>query len=133
MKKTILPMLLLLLAFAADAQEKIQPTGMFSDMSLHQGSGDLIGTEIFITYGGGLQYYAQIQIAEGEPAPPQLVKIKLDGNKVSFDWPEELIETQDRNHKVLHFQGEISRDRLVGTLDGVSSSINLPRRKSYWQ
>jgi len=73
-------------------------------------SGDLIGTEIFITYGGGLQYSAQVQIAEGDPAPPQLAKIQLDGNKISFDWPEELVESQDLSHKVL-----ASRVRSGGT------------------
>jgi len=138
MKTTISLIGLVMFSFVADGQQKIQPTGMFSDMHYIREAGDLLGTEIFITYGGGLQYWAQFQEAGGVPTAPELVKVKLDGNKISFDMPQELIEMNGgieigRIHKVLHFQGEIKRDRLVGTMDGLSGSYDLPRRKSYWQ
>ena len=98
-------------------------------------AGDVLGTEIFITYGGG-QYWAQFQDAEGSPASPQLVKVKLDSNKISFDLSDDLILHSDGKetpiHNILHFKGEIRRDRLVGTMDGLSGSYNLPRHKSYW-
>jgi hypothetical protein len=65
MKRIILLILAVPFAFTVDGQQKVQPTAMFSDMRLHRDTGDLLGTEIFITYGGGLQYWAQFQEAEG--------------------------------------------------------------------
>jgi hypothetical protein len=136
MKTTIPLIALVIFTLVADGQQKIQPTGMFSDMHYIPGAGDLLGTEIFITYGGG-RYWAHFQESGGEPAPPQLVKVQLDENKISFDVSQDLILHSDGKetpiHNVRHFKGEIKRDRLVGTMDGLSGTYDLPRRKSYWE
>lgn len=65
MRTKVFVFLLLLFALVVDGQQKVQPTGLFPDMHYIQDVGDLVGTEIFITYRGGLQYWARFQEAGG--------------------------------------------------------------------
>jgi hypothetical protein len=51
-KPFVLVVLGMILSLAADAQLPVRPTGVFSDMHSTKGAGDIVGTEIFITYGG---------------------------------------------------------------------------------
>ncbi len=89
-------------------------------------AGDVVGTEIFITYSID-QYWALVQNAEGSPSDPILVKAKVQGNRLSFDLPSDSPALRG------HFEGELKRDGLVGGIDGARDTINLKRRNSYWQ
>jgi hypothetical protein len=131
---------LILNLHTADAQLPIRPTGIFSDMRYVKEAGDVVGTEIFVTYGDG-EYWAQVQHAEGEPGAPHLAKVNVQGTKVSFElaFDETHIEILANRaeqpkivHYLLHFEGEVSKDRLVGKFND-SETLDLKRRNSYWQ
>jgi hypothetical protein len=123
---------------AESAKVKRSPTGIFSNMQFNGESGDIVGTEIFITFGGG-EYWAQVQIAEGEPFAPKLVKLKLQDNKISFDLPEDFTEVHnDANgeketpiHQLVHYEFEIKADHLVG--GSQDNLLDLKRSNTYWQ
>ena len=114
------------MALSADGQTRVQPTGIFSDMRYIKEAGDVVGTEIFVTYSVD-QYWAQVQFAEGSPFDPMLVKANVVGNKLSFDFPAESPILRG------HFEAELRRDGLMGGIDGARDTFNLKRRNSYWQ
>ena len=110
-------------------QESRRVTGFFTDMRYHKESGDVLGTEIFLTYsssGTQAQHYAYVQFAEGSPEPPQLVPAEVNGNRIAFSLPEP-------NARLGKFVGVITRDSLIGKFDGTSDVLRLQRRSSYWR
>ena len=73
---------------AAGAEKHIGITRIFSDMYFNQEGGDLLGTEIFIVYGGReTGYVAFVQESDGEPGPPMIVPVEANGDKASFTVP----------------------------------------------
>jgi hypothetical protein len=105
-------------------------TGFFSDFAYDSETGDISGTEIFISYariqhGFQAQHYAYVQIAEGVPAEPQLVPVTVNGTNISFT-------LSGRYARISPFSGAVTGDSLVGQFsNGVQ--IRLPRRASYWR
>jgi hypothetical protein len=139
-KAFVLVILGLMLGLAADAQLPVLPSGLFSDMRYIKEAGDVVGTEIFITYGDG-EYWAQVQRAEGEPSEPHLAKVDVQGTKLSFELAFNETHIEYTNgigrpkvvHYNPHFDGEFSRDRLVGKFNTDGRMLTLKRGKSYWQ
>ena len=104
---------------AAD-QNRPRVTGFFSDMHFVQEAGDVIGIEVWIAFARG-SYWATVQLAEGEPEVPIVVKALVNGDHIEFHLNE---PNED-------FKGRVVGDRLVGNLG--AERISLPRRRSYWQ
>ena len=107
--------------------KKTRVTGLFSDMCWHEEAGDVVGTEILVSYStDGTQgsYWAYVQMAEGVPGIPVLVKASVTGDRIEFTLP-----------KVMggRFSGHITEKDLVGKFEAFSDKTTLPRRKSYWQ
>ena len=105
---------------------KSQITGMFSSMHYVEEAGDVIGMEIFIIDGGD-GYYATVQIAQGAPDPPVLVKIAVKGPVIEFILPNSSTMNLGK------FSGKISARGMVGKFQNAEKSEFLSRRKSYWQ
>jgi hypothetical protein len=101
-------------------------SGLYSDFAYIPEAGDVIGTEIFIVY-GGRQHWALLQVAEGAPSNPQLVPAFVSGSLVEFPFP------QYGDGAV--FKGRVTAKALEGTITGLENAITLklPRRRSYWQ
>ena len=110
--------------FTVDSGQPDRPqvTGIFSDMRASRGSGDVSGIEIFVLVGKG-GYYALVQIAEGSPSAPVLVRATVRDDALTFELPPP--------YKGQTFTGRVTRYGLEGTL-GVDRVV-LPRSKSYWQ
>ena len=62
-------------------------TGMFSDMAYNEEGGDLLGTEIFVTYARD-GYFVVYQSSEGEPTTPVVVPAAISGTSIKFSVPE---------------------------------------------
>ena len=110
-------------------EQRPRVTGFFSDLALSQQTGDLGGTEIFISYAqvnSGLdeRYYAYIQLAEGVPMTPHLVPAHVEGANVEFTFAP----FQDS----LSFKGSVTRDFLIGRFS-TGYEVRLPRRPTYWR
>lgn len=126
---------LLLLAFSAStAQQRPRITGFFTDMHYIEQSGDVLGTEVWIVYGGGEEYYAAVQMAEGSPTPPMVVPVQVSGSRVRFMTRQPL---RDHDGKpapdlVTQFDGTITRDGLSLSINNSQPHL-LNRRASYWQ
>ncbi len=65
----------------------LQITGIYSNMRYVERAGDVVGMEIFIV-GGVDSYYATVQIAEGAPNPPVVVKVEVRGSSIEFILPD---------------------------------------------
>ncbi|EKE2795529.1 hypothetical protein OUL80_003196 [Salmonella enterica subsp. enterica serovar Tees] len=114
---------LISLASITCAENKIKVTGIYSDLKFHDGTGDVVGTEIIIGY-SSKGYWISFQYSEGEPTFPIIVLASINKGKITFKVPSEINE----------FNGEISSDGwLVGEFDGNKQKIILQRGKSYWQ
>ncbi len=48
-------------------QPEVRVTGVFSNLKYNQEGGDLLGIEVFISYGGGGEYWLLFQESNGEP------------------------------------------------------------------
>jgi len=111
------------------AKQQIQITGIYSDLHYIPEAGDVIGMEIFIVYGGNKDYHAMIQVAEGAPEPPLLVKLKVTGSNVEFIQPEHA-----GSLSVLgNFKGKITARGLTGKFEKETALRVLKRKNSYWQ
>jgi hypothetical protein len=102
-------------------------TGMFSNMEF-DGEEDVGGFEVFIVYGND-KYFAYVQIAEGMPGDPVLVKAWIEGRKVEFDLPK-------GQGNLDHFKGQVTKKGLTGVFSGSDRDpvkTFLPRRASYWK
>ena len=85
-------------------------------------AGDVVGTEVWIVYGGD-GYYATVQLAEGVPMRPKVVPVEVRGTNVKF--------ALGADKDLLIFKGTVTRAGLSGTVN--SDLLNLKRKKSYWQ
>lgn len=100
-------------------------TGVYSDMSYNNESGDILGDETFIVF-SNRGYYVVFQGSEGEPYPPVVVPAKVEGNVISFTLPAAI----DPRGK---FQGKVTNGELVGTFSRNGQAVHLKRKLSYWQ
>ena len=112
-------------AGAADNTRRPKPTGMFSDMTYNDEGGDLLGTEIFVTYARD-GYFVVYQSSEGEPTTPVVVPATISGTSIKFSVPE---STDPRGN----FVGTIGLRELTGSFSGNKEVIHLKRKASYWQ
>ena len=130
-RKTSLGMLLLLVAlFFSNHAVALEPappkiTGLFSDMTFHSDTGDVLGMEVFLVY-SNRGYIAIYQSSEGEPSVPIVLPAKVNGNAVSFQIPPEV---DGRGS----FVGTVSNNELVGSFSGNGQRVHLKRKPSYWQ
>lgn len=106
-------------------------TGMYSDMSFHQESGDVSGIEVFVVL-TSRGYFVIFQSSEGEPAVPVVAPAKIEGKSIEFDLPPECAYAGK-------FRGTLTEEGITGNFpsgrlgpDG-SSVIRLKKGKSYWQ
>jgi len=107
-------------------QAKPKPTGMFSDMQYNNEGGDLLGTEVFITYAHD-GYFVVYQSSEGEPITPVVVPATISGTSITFVVPK----TADPRGSF--FSGTIGAKELTGSFSGSKEIIHLKRKASYWQ
>ncbi len=106
-----------------------QITGIYSDMSYIEEEGDYVGTEVFIlqaTEDGEPRYFALVQFAEGEPMPPQLVNISVDGVRIEFN-------AMFLGMQEIRFVGTVTRDGLQGQFIDLNQDVLLPKKSSIWQ
>jgi hypothetical protein len=130
MRRAAAFLLLLSLSAVTSAQGlKPKPTGVFSDMRHSKESGDVIGTEVFIVFGGNKGLFATIQCAEGWPSKPVVVPVRVDGDKVEIAAHN---DSQSHCPKV-PFRGTVSAKGLEGTFEGTQHKQFLRRTKSIWQ
>jgi len=97
-----------------------------------QEAGDVLGTEVWIVYGGD-RYYATVQIAEGSPIPPVVVPVEVSGSRVKFTVREPFVDQDGKPAPdlAIAFDGTVTRAGLSGTMG--SERLDLKRRNSYWQ
>ena len=112
-------------AAAAPASKQPKPTGMFSDMQYNDEGGDLLGTEVFITYAHD-GYFVVYQSSEGEPITPVVVPATISGTSITFVVPK----TADPRGS---FSGTIGAKELTGSFSGSKEIVHLKRKASYWQ
>jgi hypothetical protein len=107
-----------------------KPTGTFGRLQYHKESGDLGGLEVFVVHGLS-GYMAVVQIAEGAPADPIVIPIKLEGSVVSFEMKS--------GPETLRYRGTVRADGLYGRFESGAFSDRedgfflLRRGRSYWQ
>jgi hypothetical protein len=105
---------------------KLQITGMYSSMRYVQEAGDVVGMEVFIVAGGD-GYYATIQLAEGVPDPPVVVKLEVKGSGIEFTLPD------NSGANLGKFTGRVSATGIRGKFQHAVKAEFLNRKKSYWQ
>lgn len=120
----LLAMLSLLLPSLAAADDTVRITGCYSDLEYVVETGDLVGFEFFIVY-SGQGYYLFYQESVGEPDTPQLLPVKVDGNKISFK-----LQSDPSDYGA--FKGTISADGLTGKFMNADYPVELQRKESYW-
>jgi hypothetical protein len=105
------------------AKSSARLTGTYSTLRSLGGDDDLIGVEVIIVRSAeGLRAF--VQTADGIPAAPVLVPVKVEGTTLLFTIPS-------TTGQPLQFKGKATRQGLAGTLD--DRPLTLPRRRSYWQ
>jgi hypothetical protein len=130
--------LLVLSIGSSSAQQQPKVTGFFTDMHYIEGAGDVLGTEVWIVYGGGQgqDYYAAVQIAEGWPTPPVVVPVKVSGSSIRFTIRHTLRHNDGRPapDDVMNYVGTVSKAGLRLSISGLKDSTTLLKRQnSYWQ
>ena len=124
-------LILLLAISASSAQQRPHMTGFFTDMRYIPGTGDVLGTEIWITYARG-RFWAAVQMAEGAPDPPVVVPVEVSGSTIKFSVTTKLIDQSGNpSELVIPFEGTVTRAGISGKANSVE--FNLKRRTSYWQ
>ena len=127
MRTNLLRLIVVGTATLIQAPAQQLPTGIYSDMTVSTSrTGDIGGTEIFVLRGGGKDF-VMIQTAEGTPSYPIVVPAVITGATLTFD----LKGTAQEWLGV--FKGRFERGRLIGSFSGSRYSVELPRRKSFWQ
>lgn len=102
-----------------------KPTGMFSNMAYNDEGGDLLGTEIFVTYARD-GYFVVYQSSEGDPTTPVVVPATISGTSIKFSVPKSV---DPRGN----FVGTIGPQELTGSFSANKEVIHLKRKASYWQ
>ncbi len=95
---------------------------VYSDMSVGEESGDVGGTEVFLTESDG-QWFALVTSAEGVVLQPKLIEAKVSGT--NFDKVEFTIPGEDGNDPK-KYTGTISKNAL--TLDIAGDKIVLKKQ-----
>lgn len=115
----------LLLLSGCGGEQSIKLTGIYSDLTLHQDTGDLLGHEVIIVFSNH-GHYAIVQLSEGEPMVPQISKVSvLPNGRISFEF-------KNASGQSVTFLGTVSASDLSGALNQ-ESVIALKRRHSYWE
>lgn len=119
--KSVLAFSLLLLCISTSGAQSQQPriTGFFTDMHYVDEAGDLVGFEVWIAYARG-HYYATIQVSDGEPDPPAVVRVEVSGAQIKFE------------SAGVHYVGTINKSGLMLSINS-NSPILLKRGMTYWQ
>lgn len=123
---------LLLLTTGGTAQKKVPVTGFFTNMEYIKEAGDVVGMEVWIVYAGGT-YWATVQLAEGEPAPPVVVPVQVSAQHVSFSLKQPSVRPDGSSAPdlVLKFEGTVTGSALTGAF--ANSRVMLKRGATYWQ
>ena len=114
---------------AAIAAPPAKVTGIYSDLHLIPEAGDVLGTEIFLVFGGEHGYYAVIQCAEGWPSKPVVVTAIVRGTEVELAAHDD----KDSHCPKAKFKGTVSSAGLEGKFEGTNYPELLKRKRSYWQ
>ena len=109
-------------------KQRIQITGVYSNLTYIEEAGDVVGVEIYILSGGS-GYFATVQIAEGAPDDPVLVPVKVNGTSIEITFPSDSAIGRDRGN----YHGKITALGLSGKFEKETKRIFLKRKKSYWQ
>lgn len=120
-----------LVSHALWAARPARVTGIYSDMSIHEESGDLLGIEVFVVL-STKGYSVVFQSSEGWPAVPVVAPAKIEGDTIAFDLPPHCAYAG-------RFTGTVTEEGITGTFsegrlgrDG-NKIIRLKKGKSYWQ
>jgi hypothetical protein len=109
----------------ASTRDPAHIVGTYSDIRYIEEAGDVVGTEINITF-NGTSYQASLEIAQGsagDPITPS--EIKVDGKRISFSIPQSFGYTGE-------FTGKIENGMLTGAFvftDGRSQMVFLRKQK----
>jgi hypothetical protein len=125
-------LLFVLLVSGAVAQRKVPVTGFFTNMEYIKEAGDVVGMEVWIVYARG-EYWATVQVAEGEPNPPVVVSVRVSGQHVAFALKQPSFHPDGTSAPdvVLNFDGLVGKSTLTGTFG--KQHITLKRSGTYWQ
>jgi hypothetical protein len=116
------------ISIAAGPQAK-RITGIYSNMSYSQQSGDLVGMELLIIPSGKgpePEYSAVVQIADGGPPIVAVTRIELSGSKIEFTLPS------GGDYGGQHYVGVFDGADLV-VRSGQNQEERLKKGRSYWQ
>ena len=114
-----------------ESQNPVRVTGIYSDLTYSEQSGDMRGTEIMISYSEA-GFYAIVQGAEGPLGCPVLVRALVNELTIEFVLPPE--PCMFGVPAGLRFLGVVSADGLRGHFEGYATSeFVLPRGQSFWQ
>jgi hypothetical protein len=113
------------------ATQPARVTGIYSNMSVHEESGDVLGIEVFVVL-SSRGYFVVFQSSEGGPAVPVVAQAKIEGKSIEFVLPPESAYAGK-------FKGTLTEEGINGSFpsgrlgpDG-SSVIRLKKGKSFWQ
>lgn len=117
----------------SSAQQQPKVTGFFTDMHYIPEAGDVPGNEVWIVYARG-KFWATVQLAEGEPDPPQVVPVEVSGARVKFSTSTPLISSTGKPvpDLVIEYSGTVSKAGLMLSTQGNRATL-LRRQSSYWQ
>lgn len=116
---------------ALPAAQPLKATGIYSDMSFNQESGDVLGIELYVVL-SSKGYVVVFQSSEGEPTVPVVVVAKIEGDTIEFELPPGCAYAG-------RFTGTLTDEGITGTFPSGrlgpkgNKIIRLKRGKGYWQ
>ena len=130
MRLRIALLALLCLSTGLSAAERRPPriAGTYTNLALHDETGDLVGTEIKIVPVVGGRYQAAVIVSVGEVQPLRVADVQVTGQSVSF-------VVREDNGTSWSFRGTVSAESLKGTIthsEGGRENVTLRRHRSYW-
>jgi len=139
-KIVMLMLLILFIHSSACSQERnLKITGIYSNLSYSEGSGDIAGTEIIIMQAGSsMEYYIVFQDAEGQPKVPLVIKPIINKNRIEFSVPQIFYSEDGKEFiQTTNYNGTIKENGIE--LEGQNTQTKskwktfLKRKNSYWQ